>query len=115
VISLQQQDIVAVSGGSVDVLLGSGACVKIPANDIAVSQVLALADGESFGQRLHVLCEGTAAGVGKTVLTLANAGIQIDGSTALASITYDAAGEESFLQWNGLKWHLMDNVGGTIA
>ena len=110
-----EHNIQATAGGSETLKLGSSCDVVIPANNIASNYTITLPDGTAVGQRCHILCTGTAAGAGKTVVALANAGLQIDGSTAPVSLTYDAADEESFLEWNGLKWHLKDSVGATIA
>ena len=110
-----EQNLLPVSAGSDDVKLGSMACLTIPANDMAANYVINLADGTGYGQRVRVLCEGIAAGVGKSVLTLANAGLQLDGATALNTATFDAADEEIILMWQGLKWHVKDVAGATLA
>lgn len=54
---------------------------------------------------------------GDFVVDLVSAGIQIDGSTALAKVNaMDAAGDGCVLQFNGAKWHAMDMYGdGTQA
>lgn len=114
-ISQFEHNVQPVSGSSETLKLGSSADVVIPANNMAANYVVNLPDGTAVGQRVHAICEGTAAGVGKTVLTLANAGLQLDGATALNTITFDAADEESYLEWQGLKWHLKDSVGATLA
>jgi len=109
-----EHNIQITTGGSETLNLGSSADVIIPASDIASAYTINLLDGTSVGQRVHILCTGTAADA-VPIVVLENTGIQIDGSTALVSLAFDAADEESFLEWNGLKWHLMDSVGATLA
>ena len=52
---------------------------------------------------------------GDATVTLTGGGIQTDGSTALASLAFDAAGETAVLISNGVKWVAVAVAGATQA
>ena len=71
-----------------------------------------LAQGTLPGETKAFICLGTLTTSDFTV-DLVTAGIQQDGSTALAEINaIDAAADACYLVFNGAKWHTLDLVGG---
>jgi len=71
------------------------------------------ADGTYIGQKKGWLCKGTITT--SDFVNTVTSGIQLDGSTTLASIKFDAANEVSVHEWSGVKWHNMLNSGATQA
>ena len=54
-----------------------------------------------------------ASGAGACVVTLTGGGIQDDGATALASLSFNAVGETAVLISNGTKWVAVAIAGAT--
>ncbi len=74
-----------------------------------------LAQGSLPGDRKAFICLGTMT-TSDFVVDLVSAGLQIDGSTALAEINaFDAANDACYLVFNGAKWHCLDVAGATQA
>jgi len=73
-----------------------------------------LADGKVIGERKSIVITNTVGNSKNLVVTVTN-GIQIDGTTALASVTFNTAAEEAILEWNGMDWALLGYVGATLA
>jgi len=72
-----------------------------------------LADGTYIGQRKGFYCLGAVGGSYDITVDLATAGLQADGSTAMVGLTFDAADEEAYIEWNGI-WRELAHVGGAI-
>ena len=71
-----------------------------------------LAQGSLPGEKKAFICLGTMT-TNDFVVDLVSAGIQLDGSTALAEINaFDAAADACYLQFQGAKWHTQDIAGG---
>lgn len=66
---------------------------------MAADSTATLADGLTEGQKKAFACLG-ALTTQDWLLTVTS-GMQADGSTALASLEFDAAGDEAVLQWHG--------------
>jgi len=73
-----------------------------------------LADGTIIGQTKGFIV-GTAIGASQDLVITVTNGVQIDGATALATITMNAADEQAILQWNGAAWQLQSYSGATLA
>ena len=71
-----------------------------------------IGNGAWVGIKKTILCYGTLTTSGWDV---AVAGTQVDGSTALAGIVFDAAAETAELEWKGLKWQVTHVSGATQA
>ena len=55
------------------------------------------------------------SGSGVTLVTLTDGGIQDDGATALATLSFSAVGETYVMISNGSKWVGVANAGATEA
>lgn len=67
------------------------------------------------GAKKAFICLGTMT-TSDAVVDLVTAGIQIDGSTALAEVNaIDAAADACYLEFHGARWFLKDLVGGATA
>lgn len=73
-----------------------------------------LANGTVVGQRKAYKIKVTI-GNSKNYVVTVTTGVQLDGSTALATITFNAANEQSILEWTGAHWKLIANSGATLA
>ena len=73
-----------------------------------------LADGLYIGQKVGFKISVLLAGSNDLVVTVTT-GVQLDGSTALATITLDELGDQSYLEWMGAHWKLIANSGGALA
>jgi hypothetical protein len=73
-----------------------------------------LADGVLYGQEkaFKVLSD---YGDAKDVVITTTHAVQLDGSTALATITMDDIGDLSVLKWFGDKWKLLHNTGSALT
>jgi len=70
-----------------------------------------LAQGSLPGDKKTFICLGAMA-TSDVVVDLVSAGLQLDGSTALAEINaIAAAGDACYLQFQGVKWHTQDIAG----
>ena len=79
---------------------------------LAADAEVELAQGTLPGEQKVFLLQGTLTGY-DFVVDLATAGIDQDGSTALAEINaIDAAADGCYLVFNGAVWHTLDLVGG---
>jgi hypothetical protein len=82
---------------------------------LAADADVELAQGTLPGDKKAFFCLGTLT-TNDFVVDLVTAGVQIDGSTALAEIVaIDAAGEGVFLEFRGVRWFAMDITGATQA
>ncbi len=71
-----------------------------------------LAQGTLPGETKAFVCLGTMT-TSDFVVDLVTAGVQRDGSTALAEVNaFDAADDATYLVFNGGQWHCLDVVGG---
>lgn len=68
-----------------------------------------LADGVRQGLRKRFKLRGALTT--NDYLVTVTSGVQLDGSTALASLEFDGANDESILEWIGQKWRLIANAG----
>lgn len=73
-----------------------------------------LANGTFIGQRKRIKVS-VLIGASKNFVLTVTSGVQLDGATALASITFNAANEESELEWMGPHWKVIANAGATLA
>lgn len=74
-----------------------------------------LADGTLVDEKKIFLLLGTLT-TNDFVVDLVTAGIQIDGSTALAEVNaIDAAGEGCYVVWSGKRWFLRELYGSAAA
>jgi len=73
-----------------------------------------LADGTYVGQRKAVTINTLIGGSKNFVYTITT-GKQVDGATALVSLTFNAADEQAVLEWTGAHWQLLSHSGVTIA
>lgn len=79
---------------------------------LAADAEVELAQGVLPGDKKCFICLGTMT-TSDFVIDLVTAGIQQDGSTALAEINaIDAAADAAYLEFNGATWHTLDLVGG---
>jgi len=101
------------AGGASAGLLVGGVTLFTGGVTPASNYTATLASGKYSGQRKRFGCLGTLT-TNDAVITV-TAGEQLDGSTDLASITQDAANEDSLLEWGGIKWRLMHNAGSALA
>lgn len=72
-----------------------------------------LANGTYIGQKKRFFLVATITT--HDYLVTVTAGEQLDGSTDLASLEFDAANDDSMLEWGGTKWRLMHNAGTGLA
>jgi hypothetical protein len=72
-----------------------------------------LADGTLTGQKKGFKCRGALAT--QDYLVTVTSGIQMDGSTALATMEFDAANDYAFLEWFDQNWQLISYAGPTLA
>ncbi len=73
-----------------------------------------LANGTVKGQRKSYYISAVHATPQDLVVTVTT-GVQMDGTTALASITLNAAAESATLEWDGVQWQLISYKGATLA
>jgi len=100
---------------------GGGAVVLSPVGRSLIDGTLAdtanstftLADGKQIGERKSIKM-AVAMAANDLVVTVTN-GVQIDRTTALATLTFNAVNEEAILEWNGMDWALLGYVGVTLA
>jgi len=103
------------------IVAGGGAVVLTPTGRSLIDGTLAdtadytwtLANGKVIGQRKSIKIT-TAMAANDLVVTVTS-GVQIDRTTALATITFNAVNEEAHLEWNGKTWMLLDYSGATLA
>lgn len=89
-----------------------GASVDIDTGDSTAT----LADGTFVGElKGFKLWGALTAGTSNDHLVSVTTGVQLDGSTALASMEFDGANDTSILEWGGIKWRLIHNYGPTLA
>jgi len=105
----------AAAGGAITCMVG-GKTVFETAVTLATDATFTLADGTYAGQWKMFSC--TVTYTTNNVVITVTSGEQLDGSTDLATLTYDAADEVSVLQYSGHGvpgWRLMHNAGAAIA
>jgi hypothetical protein len=73
-----------------------------------------LANGTEIGQRKYIRI-GVAIGNSKNFVLTVTSGVQIDDTTALATITFNAKDELALLEWRGDAWRLLHYSGATLA
>lgn len=79
----------------------------------AGANVSAIASGAPAGTKKVITCAARTGGSHRIDFTVN--GVQDDGATALASITFDAADETAVLVSNGTKWICIKAAGATEA
>lgn len=100
------------AGGDMTAMVG-GVSYVCGGVTCAADANIPLAAGTFPGEIKAVKLLGTLT-TSDLVITPAAAGIQRDGSSALAVVNaMDAAGDNAFLQFNGAVWHCLDVAGGT--
>lgn len=72
-----------------------------------------LANGTRLGERKYVVCKGTLT-TKDWVLTVTT-GVKNDGTTAITTITFDAAAEQALFEWTGPQWSLVSFKGATVT
>lgn len=100
------------AGGAVEIMAG-GVSVVLGGITLAANVTTTIADGNAVGMDKTLVCSGDLTS-NSFVATLATAGIQMDGSTALTTITVNGAGQIASLTWYGV-WQLQCNAGATLA
>ena len=108
------QELLSPISGAVQSMVGGVTYIAgpyTPAGDATST----LANGTRFGElkAFHLLGTLTT----NDYLVTVTGGEQLDGSTDLASMEFDAAGDVSMLVWGGLggKWRLLTNTGTGLA
>lgn len=110
--TLQELTPVAAGGAIVPSLTGTTLIDGATVNDANITSTLA--NGTVVGQRKAYKIKA-AVGNSKNYVVTVTTGVQLDGSTALASITFNAINEQSILEWTGVHWKLIANSGATLA
>lgn len=106
--------LVPLANGAAESHMTSGTNIVIGGCTIGTADSTAtLADGTFIGQRVRFVCTGTLT-TNDYQLTVTT-GKQLDGSTALAGLEFDAAADQSDLEWLGPHWKLLMNSGPTIS
>lgn len=103
------------------VAAGGGAIVLSPVGRSLVDGTLAdtadytytLANGKVIGERKSI--KMSVAMAANDLVVTVTSGVQIDRTTALATVTFNAINEEAHLEWNGKTWMLLDYSGATLA
>lgn len=73
-----------------------------------------LADGDLIGLEKRFVLHGDLT-TNDHVITLATRGEQLDGTTNLDTITMDANGDETLLEWMGSYWQAIANQGSALG
>lgn len=106
------ETIQAVSATAVPMMKG-GSTLVTGGITIATDSTDTLANGTYIGMKKRILLVGALTT--QDYLVTVTAGEQLDGSTDLASLEFDGAGDDSMLEWGGTKWRLMHNSGTGLA
>lgn len=106
------ETIQAVSATAVPMMKG-GVSLVTGAITIATDSTDTLADGSYVGMKKRIFLIGALTT--QDYLVTVTSGEQLDGSTDLASLEFDGAGDDSYLVWTGTKWRLMGNAGTGLA
>ncbi len=100
------------AGGDTNPYMVGGVSYVCGGLTLAADAEVELAQGVLPGDTKAFILLGTLT-TSDFVVDLVTAGIQQDGSTALAEINaFDAAGDACYLVFNGATWHTLDLVGG---
>jgi hypothetical protein len=100
------------AGGDTQTYMVGGLTYICGGLTLAADAEYELAQAVLPGEKKAFICLGTMT-TSAAVVDLVSAGLQIDGSSALAEINaIDAAADAVYLQFNGAKWHCMDVAGG---
>lgn len=103
--------VIAPTAGAIN--LTKGGATYFTAATIGSNATFTLADGDFVNQRKVFKVVGTIA-TNNVVITTTTA-VQLDGSTALATITMDDINDVSSLVWTGGTWKLESNAGSVLA
>lgn len=107
--------VIAAAGGAVTPMIG-GVTLIDGAAVVTAHATYTLLAGNIIGQRKRFKVVGADIGTSKNfVLTTTGLAVQMDGSTALATATFNAENEESLFEYVGGKWKLIYNAGTTLA
>lgn len=106
------QWVTPLSGGTVASMVG-GFTFIFGGATITTDNTETLADGSAIGQRKGYKLMG-ALTTNDHVITATTAK-QLDGSTALATMEFDGASDQSILEWLGPHWKLIANSGTGLA
>ena len=108
------QMLTPVAAGGAIVLTAEGMTLISGATVADAHITMTLADGTVVGQRKAVRITATVGNTKNFVYTITS-GEQMDGTTDLATLTFNTAAEEALLEWSSLAWQQLSNVGATIA
>ena len=106
-------EVVAPAAKGATTFMVGGVTYLVGKNLVDGNVTAALAQASFDGLRKKYKVITTAFSNGAAVVTLATGGIQLDGSTALATITLDAVGEDIVLEFNGGIWVTRGLTGAT--
>jgi hypothetical protein len=117
------EEVTAVAGANV---LMVGGVSYIVGASVAADATFTLADGTLVGQRKGFAVVTTAVTTNNFVITVTSgvfgawAAAAAEPTAALASITLNAIGEETVVEWGGLaasgaQWHVVYSIGSTLA
>lgn len=109
---LQRLTPVAAGGAIVAAPIGATLVNGTAVNDAHIT--CTLANGTVIGQKKMFLVTNTI-GNSKNLVVTVTSGVQLDGTTALNSMTFNSANERSILEWMGNAWKLIHSVGTTLA
>ena len=100
------------AGGDTHPYMAGGVSYVLGGLTLAADAESELAQGTRIGEKKAFVCLGTLT-TSDFVVDLVTAGVQIDGSTALAEVNaIDAAADAVFLEFRGARWFALDVVGG---
>lgn len=94
--------------------LTAGGLTWFDGGDVAADLTATLANGTFVGQMKRYRLE-TAMAAGDDIAITVTTGVQLDGTTALASLELDADNDDSTLMWVGPHWRLIGNSGTALA
>lgn len=108
---LIEELVIAPAGGAVTPM--KGGVTRIPAETITANATYTLADGNFYGEKKAIELTG-ALTTSDLVVTVTN-GVQLNGTTALATASFDGDNDTSVFEWFGQHWKLIANSGTALA
>jgi len=103
----------ALAGGAITPMVGGKTFISGATVDTA-DITATLANGTYTGQRKYFEITATIGNSKDFILTVTS-GIQIDRTSALATVTMDDDGDYCLLEWDGNVWALLSYSGATLA
>jgi hypothetical protein len=88
-----------------------GGVTRFAAADISANATFTMADGTISGLRKKFVVDGTIA---TSAIVITVGGIQLDGTSVLATLTMETIADETTLEWCG-DWYCRGNVATTIG